>query len=95
MSHNGNTELMETLFDQLIDKGYTEDQIIKYDLVDKLFYQDATMEDLLAEVTPMSDADDNDDYIDESMDGDHESALASCGWGTDEDYGDYGYDSYQ
>lgn len=27
------------------------------------------------------------DYFDESMDGDHESALASCGWGTDEDYG--------
>jgi hypothetical protein len=25
--------------------------------------------------------------IDESMDGDHESALASAGWGTDEDYG--------
>ena len=24
---------------------------------------------------------------DESMDGDHESALASAGWGTDEDYG--------
>ena len=23
----------------------------------------------------------------ESMDGDAESALASCGWGTDEDYG--------
>lgn len=27
-----------------------------------------------------------DDY-DDSMDGDHESALASAGWGTDEDYG--------
>ena len=27
-----------------------------------------------------------DDYdYDDSMDGDHESALASCGWGTDED----------
>jgi len=26
------------------------------------------------------------DY-DDSMDGDHESALASAGWGTDEDYG--------
>lgn len=26
------------------------------------------------------------------MDGDAESALASCGWGTDEDYGDYGGD---
>ena len=31
-----------------------------------------------------------DDDYDESMDGDHESALASAGWGTDEDYGCYG-----
>jgi hypothetical protein len=27
------------------------------------------------------------EYWDESMDGDHESALASAGFGTDEDYG--------
>jgi hypothetical protein len=27
------------------------------------------------------------DEYDDSMDGDHESALASAGWGTDEDYG--------
>ncbi len=27
---------------------------------------------------------------DGSMDGDHESALASAGWGTDEDYGYFG-----
>ena len=26
----------------------------------------------------------------EDMDGDHETALASAGWGTDEDYGYYG-----
>jgi len=26
------------------------------------------------------------------LDGDHDSALASCGWGTDEDYGYYGED---
>ena len=39
-----------------------------------------------------------DDY-DDSMDGDHDSAMASTGWGTDEDYGiydedfgDYGHD---
>lgn len=32
------------------------------------------------------------DLVDESMDGDHESALASAGWGTDEDYGSYGGD---
>ncbi len=30
------------------------------------------------------------DRYDDSMDGDHESALASAGWGTDEDYGYYG-----
>jgi hypothetical protein len=34
-----------------------------------------------------------DDY-DDSMDGDHESGLASAGWGTDEDYGYYGEDTY-
>ena len=34
-----------------------------------------------------------DDY-DDSMDGDHESALASAGFGTDEDYGYYGGDDY-
>lgn len=33
----------------------------------------------------------NDDY-DDSMDGDHDSAMTSCGWGTDEDYGYYGED---
>jgi hypothetical protein len=33
-----------------------------------------------------------DDYPGEDMDGDHASALASCGWGTDEDYGCFGGD---
>ena len=33
----------------------------------------------------------SDDY-DDSMDGDHESGLASAGWGTDEDYGSYADD---
>lgn len=35
------------------------------------------------------------DEYDDSMDGDHESALASVGWGENESYGDYGsYDEY-
>ena len=38
-------------------------------------------EQVLAELEPEP------DEIDESMDGDHESALASAGWGTDESYG--------
>jgi hypothetical protein len=37
------------------------------------------------------DMDDEDcDHYDDSMDGDHESALSSAGFGTDEDYGCYG-----
>jgi hypothetical protein len=42
---------------------------------------------------------DDDDVVDseepeyeDGMDGDAESAFASCGWGTDEDYGYYGGD---
>lgn len=34
----------------------------------------------------------DDDWFDDSMDGDHASALASAGWGTDEDYGYFGDD---
>jgi DNA invertase Pin-like site-specific DNA recombinase len=30
------------------------------------------------------------DNYDDSMDGDHDSAMASAGFGTDEDYGYYG-----
>jgi hypothetical protein len=32
----------------------------------------------------------DDDYYDDSMDGDHDSSMASAGWGTDEDYGYFG-----
>jgi hypothetical protein len=37
--------------------------------------------------------DDHDDFYGEDMDGDHDSAMTSAGWGTDEDYGDYGDDT--
>lgn len=36
--------------------------------------------------------DDHDDFYADSMDGDHDSAMTSAGWGTDEDYGHYGDD---
>lgn len=29
----------------------------------------------------------------DDMDGDHDSSMTSCGWGTDEDYGYYGDDT--
>ena len=37
--------------------------------------------------------DDADEY-DDSMDGDHDSAMESAGWGTDEDYGYFGGEDY-
>lgn len=42
-----------------------------------------------------SDHEVDDDSFDDSMDGDTESALASVGWGTDEDYGYYGDDGVE
>ena len=36
--------------------------------------------------------DDYNDYYDDSMDGDHDSAMRDAGFGTDEDYGHYGDD---
>jgi hypothetical protein len=36
----------------------------------------------------------DDDYYDDSMDGDWDSAMASAGFGTDEDYGCYGGDEW-
>lgn len=54
--------------------------------------------DCLHEVTgPMEDDHLEAEYEDrllpgEDMDGDHDSAMSSAGWGTDEDYGYYGGD---
>lgn len=41
----------------------------------------------IEEVINTIDGIDESGYYDESMDGDTASALASAGWGTDEDYG--------
>ena len=48
-------------------------------------------DDFYGESADYSDYNDDDDY-NESMDGDHDSAMESAGWGTDEDYGYYGED---
>ena len=82
MSNLQNEEKKENLFDELTEYGYTEEEIIEYDMVNKIFFEEATIDewsDLFREGV--------------DIDGDHASALASAGFGTDEDYGDYGYDS--
>lgn len=34
------------------------------------------------------------DFYDDSMDGDHDTAMRDAGWGTDEDYGYFPIDEY-
>ena len=55
-------------------------------------YEYDDVEDFYGECmdTDLSDYEVENDSFDDSMDGDAESALASAGWGTDEDYGYYG-----
>jgi hypothetical protein len=64
------------------------------ELLDELvrFLPSATFDEFFDDNATVADDEDYDD----SMDGDHQSALASCGWGTDEDYGggDCGYDEW-
>lgn len=60
-------------------------------------YEYDDVEDFYGECmdTDLSDYEVEDDSFDDSMDGDTESALASAGWGTDEDYGYYGDDGVE
>jgi hypothetical protein len=67
------------------DNSYDEDSMASnftdyhYDYHDDFYSDDSDHDD-----------DDRDDCYDDSMDGDHDSAMTSCGWGTDEDYGYFG-----
>ena len=79
--------------DPLFDPDNTlEDDMNYADDVDASNYDDYN--DFYGESVDYDDYNDEagDDSYDDSMDGDHESALASAGWGTDEDYGYFGED---
>lgn len=76
----------DPLFDP--DNAY-EDDMNYADDVDASNYDDYN--DFYGESMDYEDYNDEaDDSYDDSMDGDHDSAMTSCGWGTDEDYGFYG-----
>lgn len=64
------------------DNSYEDD--MNYDDYNDFYGDDISAEDLENGW--------NDSY-DDSMDGDHDSAMESCGWGLDEDYGYYGDDT--
>ena len=87
------------------DPLYDEENTMSHDSFDDMaeraiwpWIDDANYDDhddFYGESADYSDYNDDDDY-DESMDGDHDSAMESAGWGTDEDYGYFGgdYDNF-
>jgi len=66
------------------------DMDYNYDDHDAFYGEDSASYHPDADHEVESQFDDYEDDFDDSMDGDHESGLASAGWGTDEDYGFYG-----
>jgi len=88
----------DPLFDP--DNSYEDDEMATnysdyhYDYHDAFYGEDSADYHPDADHEVESQFDDPDDDFDDSMDGDHESGLASAGWGTDEDYGCFGGDDY-
>jgi len=73
------------------------DELLKKGVIDMANYHDDEWNDIddgMIDVESFGEMIE-DDYYDDSMDGDHESAFGSCGWGVDEQYNidyDYGED---
>jgi len=65
--------------DPLFDFDNSNEDNMNYDDYNDFHYGEVEAEDL-------------ENNWDDSMDGDHDSAMTSAGWGTDEDYGYYGDD---
>jgi hypothetical protein len=87
------SDLQISIAEQINAGAFFED-IVEF-LVTKYGFDYDTAEDMVYTVEAEVTMDNEQEYYDDSMDGDHESALASAGWGTDEDYGyfdDYNYD---
>jgi hypothetical protein len=73
--------------DPLYDPDNSEDDDMNYDDHDDFYQEVEDYNDYYIEENNV----DDDDY-DDSMDGDHDSAMRDAGFGTDEDYGYYGED---
>jgi len=69
----------DPLFD--FDNSREDDDMYNYDDYNDFYGDDIDADDMI------------DQWDDDTMDGDHDSAMTSAGWGTDEDYGYYGDDT--
>tara|TARA_R100000008_G_scaffold86795_1_gene81664 strand:+ start:547 stop:741 length:195 start_codon:yes stop_codon:yes gene_type:complete len=52
MSNHENETIKENIYEELLDCGYTDEQIERYDMVDLLFYRDKELVDILKSVLP-------------------------------------------
>ena len=73
------------ILEMVAEGSLNQDQLIR----DLLMWMSETDVEEFAERNGLLD-DENEEEFDDSMDGDHDSAMTSAGWGTDEDYGHYG-----
>ena len=81
VEHGENPELISVNYRDEVGDGYPV-----YDVERGWDDDHGTVEDVDAEC--------NDDHLDESRDGDFDSGMASAGFGTDEDYGSFGDETY-
>lgn len=87
--HSADAQLPYSVYDH---DHYTQQTKINYPVLIAKFNSPA---DAIQWAQSAADeSEDEDEDIDDSMDGDHESALTSAGFGTDEDYGCYGDGDY-
>ena len=73
------------ILDMVAEGTLEKEQLIR-DLL--MWMSEADVEEFAERRGILDDEEETD--VDDSMDGDHDSAMASAGWGTDEDYGHYG-----
>lgn len=86
---NTSTDLRDCV-DAMEESYDLADLDLSRDEKDAMDFMRSLCEKFLEEHDRLLAAEDEDEDFDDSMDGDHESALASAGWGTDEDYGSAG-----
>lgn len=84
--------ILEMVEEGLVNPQYLIECFVRWSTSDDIAQMcEANDIDLVNYGLPVDDYDDN---YDDSMDGDHDSAMASCGFGTDEDYGYFGGNEY-
>ena len=85
---NANNTVSYTRVEQALDEKWAVDY---FNSEDQLLGSNIYANEIAARQAAAQEAEGESDY-DESMDGDFDSAMASAGFGTDEDYGYYGND---